>query len=99
MSESNTEPKINIKHPKLKLIPKIREAKNLILNPKNNPLIRHLAAIGIQSFYRRLIKWERTPEGQPIDPITREGISPNHVIRIIYQTMKPPISFGQPPRI
>ena len=95
IGDPKSESKINIKqHIKLKLTPRLKSN-----NPKNNPLIRHLAAIGIQSFYRRLIKWERTPEGQPIDPITREGISPNHVIRIIYQTMKPPISFGQPPRI
>jgi hypothetical protein len=55
---------------------------------KVNSLIRHFAAIAIQSFYRRYVHWDRDPSGLPVDPVSQESIATGRDVRIIYRTLK-----------
>jgi hypothetical protein len=64
--------------------------KNISIVPRTNSLRNFrifLAAIALQTFYRKFIKCLRDSSGAPIDPIIGEAITdPRRIVRIIYQT-------------
>lgn len=69
------------------------DRKLLVLDPSTKKqvprivLLRRTCAVSIlQNFYRQCIKWERDEDGNPIDPIMRDGFESQNRVRILYKT-------------
>lgn len=59
---------------------------SLVSSKKLLLLQRTCATLVLQNFYRQYIKCERDDDGNPIDPIMREGFDSKNQIKILYKT-------------
>lgn len=67
--------------------------KSLVTDPSTQKpvskilLLQRICAVSIlQNFYRQYVKWDHDEDGNPIDPIMRDGFDPKNQVRILYKT-------------
>ena len=73
--------------------PILKKFKTPIIDPSTGKNIKAFtlfkkiyATICLQRFYRNFIKCHRAEDGQPIDPILKDGFDPVNLVRIIYKS-------------